>query len=127
MLKTKLWCADELCRTHLTRFDFSCLACRLRRRWYGKYKIPPYYIKYTYRYLPPLTLIGDAYQNPDGSIIRAVHGKIKVTRLVYVLIDPGRFLQLRCSTIIVLDHIMGFFKRGKPFIEFAEFIANYPR
>jgi hypothetical protein len=132
-LLPKLWCANQMCgptldpNDRVTRFDFSCLACRLRRRWYGKYKIPQHYLKYTYRSVVDV-MIADAYQAPNGLILMAENGgKIKVTRHIHVLIDPGRFLVMRLSIIRVLDQIIGLTKHRKPFVEFAEFFANYPR
>ncbi len=129
LLLPKLSCAGKLgaCPPNVVRFDFSCLACRLRREYLGKYRVPSYYLKYTYKHISG-TLIGDAYLNPDGTVLVAENGgKIKLTRHFYVLIDPvGQLLAWRIAAIRVLDKIMGLTKRNKPFIEFAEFLANYP-
>jgi len=42
-------------------------------------------------------------------------------------IDPrGHFTKIRCAAIVTLDKMIKLFKRKKPFVEFAEFLANYP-
>jgi hypothetical protein len=116
-----------MCAATVTRFRFSCLACRMRRRWYGKYQIPQFYIKYVYRNIAE-TLVGGAYQASDGRIFTSnSSGKIKVTRSFYVLVDPGRFLAFRLAAIKVLDGMIRWPGRSKPMVEFAEFFANYPR
>ena len=107
------------CPSDVKRFRFTCLSCRLRRVWLGNYTVPNY-IKYTYtsfRYVSPL---------PNGKVL---------IQYPYVLIDPrGHFTMARCAGIIVLDKIIKFARRFnknyrlqcKPWVEFAEFLANYP-
>lgn len=126
----KLWCAGRLayCPSDVKRFRFTCLFCRWRRSYLGKYKVPPEYVKYTYKSLYREVLVKE-YITRFGSPIRmqaANGGCLKIKQYYYVLIDPGRFLMLRCSIIRVLDAVMGYLKRGRPFVEFCEFFANYP-
>lgn len=83
-------------------------------------------MKYIYRHVKGETRIGLAYRLPDGKLLTADGKRIKVTRRIYVLIDPGRFLTFRIAVITVLDELIGVVKRNKPLIEFAEFFANYP-
>jgi hypothetical protein len=64
-------------------------------------------------------LDGKRYCADDG-------GKIVVYRSYHVLVDSGRLLHFRLCFIRILDQIMGFTRHNKPFIEFAEFLANYP-
>jgi len=117
----KLWCAGKLaakingkierCPSDVNRFRFSCLACRLRRFYYGRYHTPPYNLEYTFRSF--------AYQIRVGSIL--------YTWYPHLNIDPrGHFTMLRVAFIKVVDSIMLKLKRTKPLIEFAEFAANYP-
>lgn len=101
----KLWCAGKLgnCPQGLTRFRFTCLYCRWRRRYYGKFVTPSYWIEYM--------LTARAW-NP-----------VRILK-----IDPrGHFTMLRCSVIVALDKIM---RRctwlEKPLLEFCEFLSNYP-
>lgn len=52
---------------------------------------------------------------------------LQVIRRYYVLVDPrGVFYSLRMAAIKVCDGLIKMFKRNKPFVEFAEFLANYP-
>jgi hypothetical protein len=117
----------EQCPASVKSFHvLSCLFCRLRRKYYGKFSEPSYYIKYTYKSVVKHFLV-DYYVN-GGYMYRSLSGrKLYVKRHYHVLIDPrGHFMRVRCAGIQVLDVIMGLFKRTKPFIEFAEFLANYP-
>jgi hypothetical protein len=121
-----LWCAGVMCATKIRRFRFSCLTCRLRRRWYGKYEVPSFYLKYTYKHTGCI-LEGYMYEALDGKRYCADDGgKIVVYRSYHVLVDSGRLLHFRLCFIRILDQIMGFTRHNKPFIEFAEFLANYP-
>ena len=128
----KLWCAATLktplgnCPKDVKRIRFSCLACRMRRWIRGRFTLPSYYIKYTYRNVMYQYLV-DEYQ-AYGYRYRARSGrKLLVTRYCHVLIDPrGHFTRLRCAFIQVMDSLMGIVKQTKPLIEFAEFAANYP-
>lgn len=121
----KLWCAGKLaavvngkleqCHSDVERFRFSCLACRLRRFYYGKYQNPSCFLEYTFRsfcYKRQIVWRGkkcDVYEYP------------------HLNIDPrGHFTMLRVAFIKVLDALMLRLKRTKPLIEFAEFAANYP-
>jgi hypothetical protein len=130
----KLWCAGKLCSADVVRFDFSCLACRMRRRWYGKYQIPNVYLKYVYKHLYHEFVV-DVYYDRASSTFQVAenNGRLRVKRFFYVLIDPGRFLMFRYATIKVFDRFIGFFSfyspwfGSKPWIEFAEFFANYPK
>jgi hypothetical protein len=128
-----LWCARRLtvrgigtCPQDVYRFKFSCLFCRIRRAFYGKFTKPQQYVKYTYRNVVFRYLV-DRYI-ADGFEYRSASGKkLLVTRTCHVLIDPrGHFTRLRCAIIQVLDSLMGLVKRTKPLIEFAEFLANFP-
>jgi hypothetical protein len=115
----KLWCSNRLnvvgigkCAETGNRFKFSCLACRMRRNFYGKFTLPPYYIQYTYHSFHFEKQLGN--------------GKV-LFQFPYVLVDPrGSFLSVRVAFIRVMDNVMKLFRRTKPFIEFAEFAANYP-
>lgn len=130
----KLWCAGRLkdCPKNVNRFRFSCLSCRLRRKYYGKYSEPSYHIKYTYKNIVRHFLV-DYYVN-GGYAYRSLSGrKLYVRRHYHVLIDPrGHFTRFRCAAIQVLDNLLGltrwkqFFGNNKPLVEFAEFLANYP-
>ena len=74
-------------------------------------------------YLPPWAVYKYAAVN-------RVTGKIEGYKIVErnIMIDPrGHFLGLRCATIITFTKIIGVCRRlEKPFLEFAEFFANYP-
>jgi len=133
----KLWCAGKLeievagkmqhCPTGVKSFHvICCLFCRLRRKYYGRYTDPSYYIKYTYKSIVDYYLVNRYVA--DGFEYRTLSGKpLFVIRHYHVLIDPrGHFTRLRCAAIQVLDVLMGLFHRNKPWIEFAEFLANYP-
>lgn len=124
----RLWCAGKLgnCPKNVARFRFTCLFCRWRRQFYGKFHEPPYWIKYVYKSLfqeettHRLVIDGLEYTRRDG-------GKVKHKVYFSVLIDPrGSFLFLRCATIIVLDNIMKALHIRKPLVECCEFVANYP-
>lgn len=125
-----LWCANKLgnCPSIAkTRFRFTCLYCRWRRRLYGKYKTPDYYIHYTYRSLGCrkilsrcIILNGVEYTRSDGGFLTYTENRT-------LHIDPrGHYTRVRCAAIQVLDKIMLLTKQGKPFAEICEFLANYP-
>jgi hypothetical protein len=84
----------------------------MRRAYNGKYTLPNYYIKYSYCSFHYSTCL------PDGRVL---------LQFPYVLIDPrGVFTSGRLAFIKIMDKLMLLFGRTKPFIEFAEFAANYP-
>ena len=124
-----LWCAGKLgnCPETVESFRIiSCLICRWRRRYYGKYSTPPYYIDYTYTSWKK-TWVADYYDDHGLRFKMKDGSKLKIVEYRTVNIDPrGRFTCFRCAAIIVLDHIMKMFKIGKPLAEFCEFLANYP-
>ena len=137
-----LWCAGKLgnCpEVAKKRFRFTCLYCRWRRAYYGKWKKPPYFIDYTYTSLVTSRLC-DAFIHDGKEYRRADGGKFLHTFYLTCWIDPrGHFTQLRCCAIIVLDKIMKLFakddvkqfhvKKGwlwKPLAELCELLANYP-
>ena len=110
----------------LQRFHFTCLYCRWRRKWRGKYCKPSFWIKYTYRnhnitYFTKEHRVG-------GAVFYTNNGTpLKVMLNFTLLIDPrGHFTAWRCATIITLDKMIRMFKRKRPFVEIAEFFANYP-
>lgn len=114
----RLWCAGILCKyPELKRFRFSCLYCRYRRKYLGKWTLPPYWIDYTV----PWTL---------GYSAIVKEQKLVALRKMwfYLKIDPrGHFTLLRCSAIVALDKIMKRFRwTEKPLMEFCELLANYP-
>jgi hypothetical protein len=126
----KMWCAGRLgnCPTRVAsrRFRFTCLYCRWRRQWLGKYTPPKFWIKYTYRSLYRTERVkhyiaeGKEYSRVDG-------GDIIITKSHTLRIDPrGHFTSLRIAAIIVLDKTMKLTKQYKPFVEWAELLANYP-
>jgi hypothetical protein len=124
----KLWCAGKLgnCPASVKRFRFTCLYCRIRRQFYGKFTNPSYWINYTYKsnykvyYVDGFVRDGVKYEASGG-------GKIKKVDFTTVLIDPrGRFTMLRCAAIMVLDRIMAAVGLHKPLEELCEFLANYP-
>lgn len=126
-----LWCAGKLCKgadgeAAKRRFRFTCLCCRWRRKYLGKFVDPPYWIHYTYlsQYQ---TRIVDSYKH-NGYVYRLKSGKkLQVTTYSTLKIDPrGHFTALRCAVIIALDKIMKQFHIGKPLVEICEFLANYP-
>jgi len=124
-----LWCAGQLgnCTSNVKRFRFSCLFCRWRRRYLGKFVDPPYWIQYTFlsrirqSYGKTFVHKGVEYKAPDGTFFI-------INKLETVKIDPrGRFTGFRCASIIVFDYIMKMLPRlEKPFAEFSELLANYP-
>jgi len=87
----------------------------MRRWFYGKFTLPPYYLEYTYksfRYEQPAM-----FQGKKCILIAYPHVKI----------DPrGHFTMLRVAFIKVADSLMLKLKRTKPLIELCEFAANYP-
>jgi len=111
------------CPRSVTRFRISCLQCRLRRYRAGKYTVPRY-IEYTYtsfRYVTPGKRVGGR--------------RVLIYHYPYVLIDPrGHFTMIRCAAIIVMDKLIALSRRVnrhprhmcRPWIEIAEFLANYP-
>jgi len=110
----------------LKRFHFTCLYCRWRRRYLGKFQSPKYWIHYTYlnhtvtHYTREYISGGKAYTLSNGGLLRV---EIAFT----LLIDPrGHFTRARCACIQVLDKMIKLFHSKKPFVEFAEFFANYP-
>jgi hypothetical protein len=124
----KMWCGGELCKENLNRFHFTCLYCRWRRKYLGKWTDPPYWIEYSYLSQTKTfytNSYNDKYKNleyysSDGS-------KFEITEHWTLRIDPrGYFTKLRCAAIIVLDKIMLKFSLGKPFVELCEFLSNYP-
>lgn len=124
-----LWCAGKLGNCPpiaKTRFRFTCLYCRWRRRVYGKYTTPTYYIRYTYTSINikvtrnRFVKHGYVYTRRDG-------GLLTYREWQTLTIDPrGRFTRWRCAAIIVLDKIMLKTKVHKPLLEFCELLANYP-
>jgi hypothetical protein len=125
----KMWCAGRLgnCPPVASkRFRFTCLYCRWRRQWIGKYTPPKFWVKYTYHSLyhtwktKRFVRDGKEYTRLDG-------GDLLITNYKTLLIDPrGHFLMYRISAIMVLDKIMLYTKHYKPFVEYAELLANYP-
>jgi hypothetical protein len=127
----RMWCAGLLGNcppaVALKRFRFTCLYCRWRRQWIGKYSPPPFWIKYTYRSLFKTKRVkryvadGKEYSRVDG-------GDLIITEFHILRIDPrGHFTPARIAAIIVLDKIMKHTKQYKPFVECAELLANYPK
>lgn len=123
-----LWCAGKLgnCPSNLTRFRFTCLYCRWRRHYYGKFTVPPFWIEYVYKSLFTVQFVNQlrrgniVYKAPEGK-------KLKYTRRVTLKIDPrGCFTAVRCAIIMVLDNLMKKFHIKKPLAEFCELFANYP-
>lgn len=124
-----MWCAGRLgnCPTVATkRFRFTCLYCRWRRIWLGKYKHPKHYIKYTYRSLGSTRRV-KSYRQNGYEYRRSDGGDLIITEYRTLRIDPrGHFTAPRCAAIIIIDKIMLKTKLYKPFAEFAELISNYP-
>jgi hypothetical protein len=124
-----LWCAGRLgnCPKSVKSFRIvTCLICRWRRRFYGKFHDPPFWIEYTYKsywreeFVFRLVLGGLEFTRSDGGLLKHI-----VPR--HVFIDPrGSFTSLRYAAIIVLDNLMKAFNVKKPLVEFCEFLANYP-
>lgn len=124
-----MWCAGRLgkCpKDELFRFHLTCLYCRWRRAYLGKWTKPKYWIEYTYRslykieYLQRVTRGGFEYTARNGA-------PLKVISYSNVLIDPrGRFLKLRIAAILTIDKLMKLTGIGKPLVEACEFLANYP-
>ena len=121
-------CAPILCETdprwkgyRMLRFHITCLWCRLRRIWLGKWTAPTRWVK--------LDLPWSFIESGESFTL---------------LIDPrGRFKMLRCSAILVLMKIaFAIFTRtaalsGKAkktvrrilfwsILNLMEFLANYP-
>jgi len=123
-----LWCAGKLgnCPETVKRFRFTCLFCRWRRRLYGKFSDPPYWIDYTYESSIRERFVSRYVKN--GLIFRVRDGRpLKVTSYRTLKIDPrGHFTSLRCAIIIILDSIMNVLHVGKPLVEVCEFFANHP-
>jgi hypothetical protein len=112
--------------SELKHFHFTCLYCRWRRALKGKWTNPAFIVKYTYRnhqvtYLTKEYVVGNlAYYASDGS-------PLQVTLNYTLEIDPrGHFTNLRYAAIIILDKMIKLFRWKKPFVEFAEFLSNYP-
>ncbi|MDH5786984.1 MAG: hypothetical protein OEZ40_01650 [Candidatus Bathyarchaeota archaeon] len=126
---TKLKCAGKLgnCPKNLTRFRFTCLSCRWRRRFYGRYHNPPFWIEYTYKSFFYVVYLKQHVRD-DGLIIEASNGSMmKVTKHRVLFINPrGHFTGLRCAIIVWLDCMIGYLHIKKPLLEFCEFFANYP-
>ena len=124
----RLWCAGKLgnCPKTVKRFRFTCLACRWRRRFYGKFSDPPYWINYTYVSSVRKQLVNCFVQ--DGLTFKArTGGQLETTTWTTLIIDPrGHFTSLRCAIIMVLDWFMKALHIEKPLAEFCEFFANYP-
>jgi len=125
---TRLPCAGKLgnCPQNLHRFHFTCLYCRMRRRYAGKYATPPQIITYQYKW----SIHHMALVNENGQILAYK----KVWR--HLNIDAvGHFVMFRCAVILVLDRVMQFLMRNnrsgssrkeKFFLNLSEFFANYP-
>ena len=135
-------CSGKLCSWHLSYVHVTCLYCRGRRRWLGKYSLPKHWIEYTYRafYRTYQTRRHIANRIKDNGVWRGGQeytrrdgGLITVTEFTTLRIDPrGRFRALRCSAIIVLDTIMcktmfNFKVTSHPLAEVCEFLSNYPK
>ena len=131
-----LSCNGILCAYPLNYTHVTCLMCRTRRRALGKYKDPKRMIHYTYassirtywtpRYRQIVNGKKMEYRRRDGK-------PLQVNQIFTLQIDPrGRFTQLRCCAIMVLDRVMGWFNlwrpegEGRPLSEICEFLANYP-
>lgn len=123
-----LWCAGKLgvCPPDTKRFKFTCLSCRTRRRLYGKYVDPAFWITYTYKSsihtekLKKYVVDGVTYTASDG-------GFLNLQVWDTVRIDPrGFFTKIRCAAIIVLDRVMETVGYRKPLAQICEFLANYP-
>lgn len=125
---TSLWCAGRLgnCPTTVSRFRFTCLWCRWRREWYGKFEKPPFWIEYTYACPVCVRLMKSVERR--GLLFTAPHGRmLKVTVHRTLKIDPrGHLTSLRCAVVMVLDKVMKRLGYVKPFVEFCELFANYP-
>lgn len=116
----------------------TCLHCRSRRRHYGLFTEPKYWIKYTYLSWYAENI--QDYWDKGGYRYRLSNGgKLRVHYDFTLYIDPrGLFTKLRCAAIIVIDKFMVKFgtyqktDRGfshgmrRPFAEFCEFLASYP-
>jgi hypothetical protein len=110
----------------LKRFHFTCVYCRWRRKYFAHYVTPKYWIRYTYLN-HGVTYFTYAYRH-DGYVYRASNGaKLKVTMYFTLEIDPrGHFVKARCAAIILIDKLIKLLHMKKPFVEIAEFLANYP-
>jgi hypothetical protein len=128
LLLPPLWCAGKLgnCPKDLTRFRFTCFGCRWRRRFYGKFEYPPFWINYTYKSFFHEQFV-DSYIHDNKEYSARDGGKLRLTTWDTLHIDPrGHFTALRCAIIIVLDSLMGATKIKKPLVEFCEFFSSYP-
>lgn len=135
-----MWCAGKLgnCNigkatevmpanpNELKRFHLTCIYCRWRRTYLGKYKKPKRWITYTYLN-HSVTYLTSAYKH-GGYVYRLSNGgKLKITIYFTLKIDPrGHFTPLRCAAIVTLDKLIKLCRTKKPFVEIAEFISNYP-
>jgi len=126
-----LWCAGKLgnCPAKLARkrFRFTCLYCRWRRLFYGKFVYPPFWIHYTFKAQFQITLT-NCYVSDNNTTYKSQSGKqFELVSWRTLHIDPrGHFTPLRCAIIIILDNIMKTLHIEKPLTEFCEFFANYP-
>ena len=123
----RLWCAGKLGTCpQVNRFRFTCLYCRSRRRFYGKFTDPPYWIDYTYISKIVTEQVDELVQ--DGVVYRALDGgKLIVEYFTTVKIDPrGKWTMFRCAAIIVFDKIMSKIGFHKPLEEVCELLANFP-
>jgi hypothetical protein len=130
------------------RFHVTCLWCRTRRRFIGKFTEPPYWVFYTYTSWWAVNYVRKHVVG-DRVIMRSDGGWFKIEYPYRLRIDPrGHFLMPRCAVIIWIDRLMlkfgvGYKKtvrnqkgevvrfgkgRGmrKPWAEICEFLANYP-
>jgi hypothetical protein len=129
----KLWCAATLitslgaCPKDVDRFRFTCLSCRLRRQYYGRFKEPAYYVKYTFKSILLWYLL-DSYVVGRYKYTSRSGRPLILKRRHFLRVDPrGHFLAWRMAAIKVLDCMMMWIRpRTRPLVEFAEFLANYP-
>lgn len=139
-----LWCAGILGTCNIDtagsqRFHFTCLYCRLRREFYGKWIKPRYYINYTYvNYITVKKTKRFVRGNYEYTASNG--GYLTVTDVWTLKIDPrGHFTRLRCCAIIVIDKMLKYIRRKdpaaktgylrssyRPWVEVCEFLCNYP-
>ena len=135
-----MWCAGKLggCNIgeateimqanpdELKRFHLTCLYCRWRRSYLGKYVKPAYWIKYTY--LNHSVTYRTKTHRCNGKIYTLSNGGYLMVQMYFTLhIDPrGHFTRLRCAAIVTLDKMVKLFHCKKPFVEIAELLSNYP-
>ena len=123
-----MWCGGKLCKENINRFHLTCLYCRWRRKYLGKWTNPPYWIEYTYLSQDVVTVTDSFKDKYSGLEYYTADGKkFRFVEKFTLRIDPrGMFTAIRCAAIMVIDKIMLKFKLGKPFIEVCEFLSNYP-